>query len=231
MSRWRCQRRLRLVWPRAARPVVGSRDDGAHARSMLIPREAAALLLVALVACRGDRTDTAPGMRPAAPGRGGGAGGDRRTRRSARALARPPVDEAALALAASATVRREPPSTFIVGAAARRAAWPRQPRRRLPGQARAILPQVARRRSRRARTVVGHASLSASGPNSSRADSGLVNGDLLLGVDDMPSTRRRRSTQSPSTSARRRRLPLHVAARRPSRDAGPVDLVWRFVPD
>ena len=85
-------------------------------RSVLVPREAAALL-VALVACRGDGTDAAPdaarpslGVAPAASHPQIGA-----------RPPRPRVDEAALALAASATVRREPPSTFIVDAAARRA--------------------------------------------------------------------------------------------------------------
>ncbi len=191
-------------------------------RSVLIPREAAALL-VALVACRGDRTDTPPdAARPSPLGVAPAASHPQIGARPPR----PPVDEAALALAASATVRREPPSTFIVDAAARRALCDNR-----DGAFRQlrVLPESPDG------GAAGRGPWSGMRLFGVRAEQlagrlGLVNGDLLLGVDDMPLDSQAAIDPITEHLCAAPTVTLHVAAR-PSRDAGPVDLVWRFVPD
>jgi len=188
-------------------------------RSVLIAGEAAALL-VALVACRGDRTDTAPDAARSAPL--GVAPAASRPQIGAQPP-RPPVDEVALALVASATVRREPPSTFIVDAAARRAlcdnrkgafrelrAVPESPDGGAPGRG----PWSGVR-------------LFGVRPDRLAGRLGVVNGDLLLGVDDILLDSQAAIEPITDHLCAAPTVTLHVAAR-PSSDAGPVDLVWRF---
>jgi hypothetical protein len=180
---------------------------------------------VGLVACRGERTaptqeaGTAPshGIAPAASRAELG--------RPPRAP-HPPVDEAALASVASAVVRREPPSTFVVDVGVRK-----------------VICDNKDGAFREARLVPEgvDGGLASAGPWAGvrvfgvrptmlLGKLGLVNGDLVTGIDELPLDSQASGDAAIERLCASASLTVHVGARH-WQDAGPQDLHWRMAGD